>query len=133
MAKLDGRAIGLGVVVDVAGSIVGRPVVFPLLCAALVPASTLLGLPEEIGRAGSYLINFLLPPALGGFFSARYAASRPLTQASLVGVVSVVLIILFGRALPPGFPPDLLRSGILLALPAAVLGGLAGRTSRSAA
>ena len=126
------RAIAIGVGVDVAASLVSRPIVFPLVHSQLAWIGAMLGFDRALAVTVAYLVSYLLPSGLAGYVAVRLAKSPNLTPAVVVGIISVVLAFVAGGPLPVGAYAMSQGVGLLAIIPVACLGGSFARSTEPA-
>lgn len=119
---LNVRAIVTGAVVDISGTF-NTEILIGLLGTAMwwsggwSPETTLVFYSINLARGLGFT-------ALGGYFSARTAGHDPLKHALVSGLISLLVSIGLGAASSGQAPFWYVTVGILLTLPAALLGGL---------
>jgi hypothetical protein len=126
MTGLVPRAVIIGALVDNAGTIIVGE-----LFRALVGMSTGATSPEDFatvmeGSVPLLLIGLalgLLFTLIGGFVGAMLAKGNERTNAFGVGIISTVVGFLLTFSAPEGAPFWVEAAGLLLTIPAALLGG----------
>jgi hypothetical protein len=138
MKHLSIRAVALGVLVDLAGS-VAVGVVLGIL-VAIVAASTHNLSPDHMAALRNTvavklpgLIGTTFCTGLGGYVAARKTLPNGLVNSLAVGLVSLFLGIALAILVPGVTPFWKLTTGVILTVPAACLGGYVASRQVSAA
>jgi hypothetical protein len=128
MKHINLRAVGLGLLVDISGSI-GVGIALGILIAAIaaydhdVSPAHMTALRANFFLRLLGLIGTTLFTALGGYVAARRTVPHGLANALAVGAVSLCLGITLALIAPGVTPIWKLVAGILATVPAAWLGG----------
>ncbi len=125
---LNWRAVWVGAVVDVAGSlvmstIVGVAAICGMLTRGDTPEMIANELPASLALVLCVATGGMLMSLAGGYVSASKAGIAHLHHAVWTGVLSVVLNLLLLATLGESGPPWLVASTTLLIVPCAALGG----------
>ena len=133
-SNLNIRAIGIGVLVDIGGSMVAA-VIFAIIYSIFLAQQGYS--PDEIESMMTtsslvYFVSLILGLActvLGGFVCARIAKREEVKHSAIVGAVGVVLALL-----STGGPEPIwyLIIGVILTVPLAVVGGYIAHTKNKA-
>ena len=136
MERVNFKAVALGILADLGGTIVASAVLFAFFAGDQVSDQMS---PEEMEEAvklatqgGAFLITSLVVglgfSVFGGYVAARVAKKEIYLNAGLVGVASLLIGLFFGGGGPIWFNV----AGFLLVIPAALYGGyLADPESRT--
>lgn len=133
--KTNLKAVCLGVMVDIAGTIVAMFCINIII--GIVMASR--GIDEKqaitiLGQSFGYiLLAFVVGMAfvaLGGYTAARISKFHKVYNAFLVGVVSTLISIAGIINNPQAVPPWYIAAAVLLSIPFAYLGGVWGKNNR---
>ena len=125
------KAIIVGLLVDIAGSVVVG-IVLGVVVAIIAIAMGVTS-PDAVGalRANVYLkaiglVGTTFFTCLGGFVAARMSRPHGVKNAVAVGVLSLAFGIALALAMPGITPMWKLIAGLILTLPAALVGGRIG-------
>jgi MFS family permease len=125
------KAILAGFVVDLGGS-TGVGIIIGMVVAAygasqgITSRDALLDVSANVYVKAIGLVGTTLSTCLGGFVAARMSRPHGIKNAVAVGVISLVSGIALALAMPGTTPQWKLVAGLILTLPAALVGGKLG-------
>ena len=127
MERVNLKALGLGIITDIGGTIVSSMFLFAIFVGDVYSEQMSQAEIEEAIAIATQRSGFLITSlivglgftALGGFVAARVAQKEIYLNAGLVGVASLLIGLFFGSDGPIWFN----IAGFLLVIPAALYGG----------